>query len=92
MSRLQPAKKPTHQPSHKNLSLDRIPDATEVVVLEVCVDHGAERQLARLGICAGATLRVRRAAPLGGPVLVDVQGSTVAIGRKLALLVRVRRA
>jgi len=33
---------------------------------------------------------VRRAAPLGGALLVEVGGSTVALGRGLARRVRVR--
>jgi Fe2+ transport system protein FeoA len=46
--------------------------------------------LAQLGSRAGATLTVRRSAPLGGPIMVESHGSLVAIGRGMARKVHVQ--
>lgn len=68
----------------KTCSLDRVTCPGRVEVLHVTSDHGAKRQLAHLGILVGAIIAVKKTAPLGGPVLVEVRGSLVAIGRGLA--------
>lgn len=73
----------------KTCSLDRVTRSGRVEVLRVNSDHGAKRQLAQLGILAGAIITVKKTAPLGGPVLVEVRGSLVAIGRALARKVQV---
>ena len=72
------------------IPLDRAPAASRVRVLEIAGGHGATRMLAQLDIRVGKTLRVHRSAPLGGPVLVETSGSTVAVGRSLARKVIVR--
>ena len=71
-------------------SLDCVPDACRAEVINVAGDENSGRLLARLGILAGAILLVHRAAPLGGPVLVESGGSTVSVGRGLARQVLVR--
>lgn len=71
-------------------TLDCLASGRRAEVLEVVGGCEACRRLGPLGIFPGAELRVRRAAPLGGPVLVEVGGSTVAIGRRLARRIRVR--
>ena len=70
--------------------LDRVPDSGRAEVVGVTSDHGANRRLAQLGIHIGARLQVRQRAPLGGPILVEVAGSTVALGRALARKVSVK--
>lgn len=72
------------------VSLDRAPRARRVEVVEVVGGRRATHQLTQLAIRVGETLRVRRTAPLGGPLLVETRGSTVAVGRGLARKVRVR--
>ncbi len=62
------------------------------VPLRVAAIHGGREVRARLsalGILPGTTLRVVNRGPLGGPVLVDVGGTRVAIGRGLARKVAV---
>jgi len=71
-------------------ALDLAPLCVHLEVVEVNSEPGIRRQLALLGIAAGAVLYVRRAAPLSGPILVEVNGSAIAIGRKLAHGIRVR--
>ena len=72
-------------------TLDRIKAGQEVKVVQIVAGQSATRQLAQLGIRAGNTLRVRRSAPMGGPVLVDSGGSMVAIGRGMARKVSVQK-
>jgi ferrous iron transport protein A len=59
-------------------------------VVQIVAGQSATRQLTQLGIRAGTTLRVRRSAPMGGPVLVESGGSMVAIGRGMARKVSVQ--
>lgn len=85
------AGRPSRPPGEADLCpLDRVPECHWAEVVEVGGDHGANRRLAHLGIQVGAKVHVVRAAPLGGPVLVEVHGGTVAVGRGLARKVSVR--
>lgn len=45
---------------------------------------GVEGKLRQLGLLPGDVLRVTRCAPLGGPLLVEVQGRMIALGRGVA--------
>lgn len=66
------------------LTLDRIGAGQEVKVVQIVAGPTATRQLEQLGIRAGTRLGVQRSAPMGGPVLVESEGSVVAIGRGMA--------
>jgi Fe2+ transport system protein FeoA len=70
--------------------LDCAPRRTYVEVVEVPRGRRAGRVLAQVGILLHERLRVRSAAPMGGPILVDAGGATIAIGRGLASRIRVR--
>ena len=63
--------------------------ARRVRVVEVTGGRDVSRLLAQLHIRVGAVLSVERAAPLGGPLLVECEGGAVIIGRRLAEHVRV---
>ena len=52
--------------------------------------HGAARRLAALGLTPGQPVRILSAGR-GGPVLVEVRGSRIALGRGMAAKVLVRR-
>jgi ferrous iron transport protein A len=58
----------------------------------VKVDGGREvsLRLAQLGIYLGTVLQVKQSAPLGGPILIEAGGTTVAVGRGLARKILVR--
>jgi Fe2+ transport system protein FeoA len=71
-------------------TLDKIKAGQTVKVVETVAGRAATLQLAQLGIRSGATLVVRRSAPLGGAMMVESGGSTVAIGRGMARKVLVR--
>lgn len=48
------------------------------------VDDALRKKLVQYGLHAGDHLHVLRAAPLGGPLLVEVNGREVALGRAVA--------
>lgn len=76
----------------KGVTLDCVPAESRVEVLEVGGGQGAKRHLAQLGIRVGETVVVQRVGPMGGPILVESRGSSVAVGRALARKVLVRVA
>jgi Fe2+ transport system protein FeoA len=72
------------------LSLDQAPELVWVEVLAVDGGRSNVRRLAQLHVRTGGRLRVLRTAPLGGPVLVEIRDSAIALGRALARQVTVR--
>jgi ferrous iron transport protein A len=50
----------------------------------VSVSDRLLRKLKQYGLHIGDTLRVLRSAPLGGPLLVEVNGRELALGRTVA--------
>ena len=53
---------------------------------------GMEHKLRQLGLLPGDTVRVLRHAPLGGPILIEVEGRSIALGRGIATKVDVEDA
>ncbi len=45
---------------------------------------GMQRQLIQLGLLPGNTVRIIQSAPFHGPLLVEVDGREVVIGRNIA--------
>jgi len=43
-----------------------------------------ENKLRQLGLLPGSSVRMLRQAPWGGPIMVEVDGRTIAIGRGIA--------
>jgi ferrous iron transport protein A len=50
---------------------------------------GVDFKLRQLGLTPGREVQVLRLAPLGGPVMVDVDGRSVALGRGIAARIQV---
>lgn len=50
---------------------------------------GVGFKLRQLGLCPGREVKVLRFAPLGGPVMIDIGGRSVALGRGIAGRVKV---
>jgi len=57
-------------------------DALEVVAVER--GHQAAKRLMQMGLVPGARLVVETVHPFSGPIVVNIDGSRIAIGRKLA--------
>lgn len=71
-------------------SLDRVSPHTEVEILSLPNDSGQMRSLEQLGVREEERGVVRSAAPMGGPILLEIGGSAVAIARGVAKKIRVR--
>lgn len=50
---------------------------------------GVDSKLRQLGLTPGRKVKVLRFAPIGGPVMVDVEGRSVALGRGIAARIQV---
>lgn len=74
----------------ENRILSEIPDSTNVLILKIAASRPAVRKLQQLSLFAGIQVKVIRQAPIGGPVLVEVAGREIAIGRKLATKIEVQ--
>ena len=51
--------------------------------------HTLGRKLRQLGLQPGDSARVMRHAPFGGPVMIEVNGRTLALGRGIAAKISV---
>lgn len=60
-----------------------------LVVKNLAAGFGAKRRLFNLGILPGERLTVLKSAAFGGPVLVEVRGTEVALGRGVARKIEV---
>jgi Fe2+ transport system protein FeoA len=65
-------------------TLDKIPAGTLVEVAKIEGGKIVRQRLNQLGIHTGDELEVIRGGPFGGPVLVKVHSTKVAIGRGMA--------
>ncbi len=70
-------------------TLETAPVGAPLRVAAIRGGREVRARLSSLGILPGTVLRVLNRGPLGGPVLVDVGGTRVAIGRGLARKVAV---
>ena len=50
---------------------------------------GMQRHLANLGIISGKKVRKITAQPMGGPIILEVEGGKIAIGRGMAQKVKI---
>lgn len=60
-----------------------------VTVTEVRAGWGLQRRLADMGLTPGVQIRVINS-QMPGPVLIDLRGSRVALGRGIALKIAVK--
>jgi ferrous iron transport protein A len=73
------------------LTLNRARRGDELEVLELTGGWDIRQRLSQIGIHEGDALSVKRRAMLGGPIVVEVHGSEMALGRGMARHVTVRR-
>lgn len=67
----------------------RVGDTVRVV--EIQGGWGFRQRLFQLGIHEGDTLVVKRSGILGGPILVEVHGTEIALGRGMAKRILVEK-
>jgi ferrous iron transport protein A len=74
------------------MTLTQAETGQTVRILSFKGGFGLEQKLRQLGLVPGDNARVLRHAPLGGPVLVEVDGRSIALGRGVASRVIVEAA
>ena len=72
------------------LTLDQIDKDKTVEVVEIQGGWGVRQRLNQMGIHPGDHILVKRSGFMGGPILVQVHGTDVAIGKGMAQKVNVR--
>lgn len=65
------------------------PKGKTVRITDYSGGRGVSFKLRQLGLSPGREVKVLRYAPMGGPILVDVEGRSVALGRGIASRVKV---
>jgi ferrous iron transport protein A len=66
------------------IPLDRVAVNKKAKVMGVQGGWGIRRRLEQMGIHPGDIIMVLRYGPLGGPILIEVHGFQVALGRGIA--------
>ena len=66
------------------MTLDQGRDGQVLAIKELGNGFGSRRKLYELGIMPGERITVLKVSQLGGPILVAVKGTEVAIGRGIA--------
>ena len=64
-------------------------DDAELRILLITGGWEVRRSFNQIGIQPGDRIRVLRRAPFGGPLMIDNQGTRVAVGKQLAEQIRV---
>ncbi|UTH72552.1 FeoA family protein [Chromobacterium sp. IIBBL 290-4] len=72
------------------LSLDRFPSGAAGVVDRLELADEAFRRVAAFGLVPGCRFHLRRAAPWGGPLLLEVGATRFLLRRSLARHIQVR--
>lgn len=71
------------------MQLLETPIGKKVRIIEYRGGRRISYKLRQLGLTPGREIKILRYAPLGGPVMVDVEGRSIAIGRGIAARVQV---
>jgi ferrous iron transport protein A len=65
-------------------TLERIEENRKARVLDIQGGCGIRRKLGHLGIHPGDLVKVLRHGPWGGPILMEIHGYQVALGKMIA--------
>ena len=68
----------------EKITLDSIPKEKEVKIVEIVGGWKIRQRLNQLGINTGDRIFVKRSGIMGGPILIQVHGTEVALGRGMA--------
>ena len=72
------------------VSLDGIGAKRRASVVSIGGGWGVRQRLNQMGIHVDDTLEIRRCCSMGGPILIRVHGSDIALGRGLARKIMVQ--
>jgi len=70
-------------------TLDKVQEGKRAVVIEIKGGRSIRQRLAELGLHPGDTVGMVRCAVFHGPLLIDIRGNEVAIGRGVAQKIQV---
>lgn len=73
------------------ISLITLKERKETKIISIIGGSMASKRLADLGLTPGTLLKIIKKAPLFGPVVVEIRGSRLILGRGLASKVIVRK-
>ncbi len=73
-------------------NLDQSHEGREVKVVDIQGGPEIRQRLSALGIHPGDMINVLRYGALGGPVLIEIHGSQVALGREIASKITVEES
>jgi len=65
-------------------TLDQIYENSKAKVIDIQGGAGIRQRLSQMGIHPGDTITMLRYGALGGPILIEIHGSQVALGRGIA--------
>ena len=65
-------------------TLDQVSENGKAKVIDIQGGHGIRQRLSQMGIHPGDTIAILRYGALRGPILIEVHGSQVALGRRIA--------
>ena len=66
-----------------------IPKGQKVRIINYRGGKGVGFKLRQLGLTPGKEIKVLRYAPMEGPIMIDVEGRSVALGRGIAARIQV---
>lgn len=66
------------------MNLLEINNGKWVKVVGLAGGRGMDRRLAQLGFLPGNKIRIIRSAPFHGPLLLDVEGREIVLGKRVA--------
>ena len=70
-------------------TLDRLREGERATIHAVAGGHGIRHRLENIGVYPGDGVTVMRVGSMGGPVLIEIHGAHVAVGRSLARSIEV---
>ena len=77
--------------SDTQMSLDRVQKAIQVEVVSIHGGWGIRHRLNAMGIHQGDLLVIKRSGIMGGPILIQVHGMEVALGKGMARKIIVQK-
>jgi ferrous iron transport protein A len=66
------------------ITLDQVNENRKAEVIEIQGGQGIRQRLSQMGIHPGDTITILRYGALRGPILIEIHGSQVALGRGIA--------
>lgn len=68
----------------QQLTLDQIKKDTKIIVAEIEGGWRVRQRLNQMGIHPNDRILIKRSGAMGGPILIQIHGTEVAIGRGMA--------